>query len=269
MKASTRSGARADSGRFMLIGQERVLYAGLLGRPKERNLCAPSIYVSLAGALHMTTRGGRRETADCFLVPPFAAHRIEADDANVLNLILEPESVAPEALTELGFDDAAPVAGDLGDAMRAGYHAWRRADAAPSLTTAAIDLAFLGAVLAPRRLDPRIARVIAALRDSADYNTPASACADSVNLSMSRFLHLFKDETDTPFRTFRAWKRARRLLSFANEPANLAHLALDIGYPDSTHFSHSIRRFYGLQPRAIFSGSRQLEIFRSEAGVSP
>lgn len=263
MKASTRSGARADSGRFMLIGQERVLYAGLLGRPKERNLCAPSIYVSLRGALHMTTRGGRRETADCFLVPPFAAHRIEADDANVLNLILEPESVAPEALAELGFDDAAPVAGDFGDAMRAGYHVWRRAAAAPSLTTAAIDLAFLGAVLAPRRLDPRIARVIAALRDSADYNTPASACAASVNLSMSRFLHLFKEETDTPFRTFRAWKRARRLLSFANEPANLAHLALDIGYPDSTHFSHSIRKFYGLKPSAILSGSRDLAIYQA------
>ncbi len=45
----------------------------------------------------------------------------------------------------------------------------------------------------------------------------------------------------------------------------MAHLALDIGYPDSTHFSHSIRRFYGLKPRAIFSGSRELEIFRSGA----
>jgi len=34
-------------------------------------------------------------------------------------------------------------------------------------------------------------------------------------------------------------------LHFANQNLNLAHLAQDIGYPDSTHFSHSIRRFYG------------------------
>jgi AraC-like DNA-binding protein len=263
MKASTRGAARPDSGRFMLIGQERVLYAGLLGRPKERNLCAPSIYAATRGALHLTTRDGRRETADCFLVPAFAAHRIEADDANILNLILEPESVDPRALADAGFDDSEPVAGDLGDAMRAGCCARRRAAGAPALTTAAIDHAFLGVVLAPRRLDPRIARVIADLRGSADYNTPASACAASVNLSMSRFLHLFKDETDTPFRTFRAWKRARRLLSFANAPANLAHLALDIGYPDSTHFSHSIRKFYGLKPSAIMSGSRDLAIYQA------
>jgi AraC-like DNA-binding protein len=66
------------------------------------------------------------------------------------------------------------------------------------------------------------------------------------------------------FRAFRAWKRARHLLHFVNEDINLAHLAQDIGYPDSTHFSHSIRRFYGLQPRAIFSGSRDLAIWRSD-----
>jgi AraC-like DNA-binding protein len=91
----------------------------------------------------------------------------------------------------------------------------------------------------------------------------ATACAAQAGLSTSRFLHLFKQETGISFRAFRAWKRARHLLHFANQDLNLAHLAQDIGYPDSTHFSHSIRRFYGLKPRAIFSGSRDLAIYRS------
>jgi AraC-like DNA-binding protein len=51
------------------------------------------------------------------------------------------------------------------------------------------------------------------------------------------------------------------LLHFANQDLNLAQLAQDIGYPDSTHFSHSFRRFYGLQPRAILRGSRDLAIY--------
>jgi AraC-like DNA-binding protein len=89
----------------------------------------------------------------------------------------------------------------------------------------------------------------------------AASCAAEVGLSPSRFLHLFKEETGISFRSFRAWKRARHLLHFANQDINLAHLAQDIGYPDSTHFSHSIRRFYGLKPRAIFSGSRDLAIY--------
>ena len=90
----------------------------------------------------------------------------------------------------------------------------------------------------------------------------AASCAAQAGLSASRFLHLFKEQTGISFRSFRAWKRARHLLHFANQDLNLAHLAQDIGYPDSTHFSHSIRRFYGLKPRAIFSGSRDLAIYR-------
>ena len=78
----------------------------------------------------------------------------------------------------------------------------------------------------------------------------------------------FKQETGIAFRSFRAWKRARHLLHFANQDLNLAHLAQDIGYPDSTHFSHSIRRFYGLKPRAIFSGSRGLAVYRGPAGFA-
>ena len=92
----------------------------------------------------------------------------------------------------------------------------------------------------------------------------AADCAASVNLSPSRFLHLFKEQTGISFRAFRAWKRARHLLHFVNEDINLAHLAQDIGYPDSTHFSHSIRRFYGLQPRAIFPARG---ILRSTAAI--
>jgi len=101
------------------------------------------------------------------------------------------------------------------------------------------------------------------LNDFSGGKMTAADCAASVHLSPSRFLHLFKDQTGISFRAFRAWKRARHLLHFVNEDINLAHLAQDIGYPDSTHFSHSIRRFYGLQPRAIFSGSRDLAIYRS------
>lgn len=46
-----------------------------------------------------------------------------------------------------------------------------------------------------------------------------------------------------------------------NRKANLAQLALDAGYPDSTHFSRSIRLAYGLKPRDIFAGSRRLAVY--------
>ena len=106
-----------------------------------------------------------------------------------------------------------------------------------------------------------MARAILQIGKFSGEPVTAASCAAEAGLSPSRFLHLFKEETGISFRSFRAWKRARHLLHFANQDINLAHLAQDIGYPDSTHFSHSIRRFYGLKPRAIFSGSRDLAIY--------
>jgi AraC-like DNA-binding protein len=88
----------------------------------------------------------------------------------------------------------------------------------------------------------------------------AKECAALVNLSFSRFLHLFKEEVGIPFRNLRTWKRARSLLHYVHTSDNLTHVALDIGYPDSTHFSHSIRQVYGLKPKDIMAGSRKLRV---------
>ena len=92
-----------------------------------------------------------------------------------------------------------------------------------------------------------------------------AACADNAHLSFSRFLNLFKQEVGTPFRSFRAWKRARALLHYVTRDASLTHVALDTGYPDSTHFSHSIRQVYGLKPKDIFAGSRRLSVLADDS----
>ena len=47
--------------------------------------------------------------------------------------------------------------------------------------------------------------------------------------------------------------------------ANLANIALDVGYPDSTHFSHSVRQVFGLTPKSIFAGCRKLALYGSGA----
>ena len=51
------------------------------------------------------------------------------------------------------------------------------------------------------------------------------------------------------------------ILSGRTQDANLANIALDVGYPDSTHFSHSVRQVYGLTPKSIFAGCRKLALY--------
>jgi len=252
-----------QSDHLMLITPERVFYAGLLGRPRQRCPGSCNIYLALRGNLHLTTDNGH-VSGDLIVTLPNQRHTIVSDYRMVIVVMLEPETVSDGVLGSLaqrlsGADKDAFVRKILAAYARLRHHG--------SITATELDEMCFGEALPRRMLDPRVTRAVARIERFSGKPVTAAICAASAGLSASRFLHLFKEETGISFRSFRAWKRARHLLHFANQDLNLAHLAQDIGYPDSTHFSHSIRRFYGLKPRAIFMGSRDLAIYRSGQAI--
>lgn len=252
--------ARSESGHVMLISPERVFYAGLLGRPRNRSTGSVLIYVGLGGQLALTCEGRSETGLPLAFIPPFVEHTITSDARSSLCFTVEPESVTPAALDLLA-RRATEQGPALAERICAAYLRLRMAGGCDGFTTEELDTIVLGAPLARRRLDARIVEAVG--REKSLRRPTAADCAAAARLSQSRFLHLFKQQTGVSFRAFRAHKRARHLLHFVNEDLNFAHLAQDIGYPDSTHFCHSIRRFYGLKPGAIFSGSRDLRIYRS------
>ena len=207
-------------------------------------------------------------TSEVAMVSPYVPHSVASDHPSIICLVIEPETVDPAAMEELRAKIAGPAAGELARRIRDAYESLRLQQRRGGFTTQEFDRLSFGVSLPKRQIDERIERSATSLNDFSGARMTAADCAAAVNLSPSRFLHLFKEQTGVSFRAFRAWKRARHLLHFVNEDINLAHLAQDIGYPDSTHFSHSIRRFYGLQPRAIFSGSRDLAIYRSDPDLA-
>jgi AraC-like DNA-binding protein len=255
------------SGHLMLISPERVFYAGLLGRPRERCPGAFHVYVALKGGLWLRTADGVESYGELVAVAPNVRHSIASDYRSAICIVIEPESVRAGTFDEWEKRLSGAEQGLFADRIRAAYEQLRDGVGRRDLSSAALDRMCFGEALPRRALDPRVAWAIAQMTRFCGEPATAASCATEAGLSASRFLHLFKQETGISFRSFRAWKRARHLLHFANQDLNLAHLAQDIGYPDSTHFSHSIRRFYGLKPRAIFSGSRDLAIYRSGASV--
>jgi hypothetical protein len=64
------------SGHLMLITPERVFYAGLLGRPRQRCSGAFNIYVSIEGGLWLTTADGRQSYGEMVAVLPNVRHTI-------------------------------------------------------------------------------------------------------------------------------------------------------------------------------------------------
>jgi AraC-like DNA-binding protein len=252
-----------DPGHLMLITPERVFYAGLLGRPRERCPGAFHVYVAIKGGLHLATADGQEACGDLVVTMPNMRHTIASEYRSAICVAIEPEGVRIGALESFARQLTGAESHVFADRIRSAYAALGRRQYSDDLSNAEFDIMCFGQALPQRRLDPRVVRAIARIGRFSGGPVTAADCAAEASLSPSRFLHLFKEETGISFRSFRAWKRARHLLHFANQDINLAHLAQDIGYPDSTHFSHSIRRFYGLKPRAIFSGSRDLAIYRS------
>jgi AraC-like DNA-binding protein len=257
---------RRRSGRLMLISPERVFYAGLLGRPRKRSSGGYNIYCAMGGQLKISA-GDAEVSGEVAVVPPYSCHSVESEHPSIICLVIEPETVQLAAMHALCVRIVGPDAFDVARRIRGAYEALRLSEHRGGFTSADFDRLCFGESLPDRNIDARIKRAAASLNDFSGAKLTAADCAAEAGLSSSRFLHLFKQETGISFRAFRAWKRARHLLHFANQDLNLAHLAQDIGYPDSTHFSHSIRRFYGLKPRAIFSGSRDLAIYRSDPGT--
>jgi AraC-like DNA-binding protein len=255
------TGNRQDEN-YMLVLDERVYYAGLLGhKMNDRRMGAVAIYLAPDWDIRVKMGQADWVSRPIAIVPPFQPHQVISDGQKVICILIEPEQLAAGEIDTL--------VDSLNDPQGQPRHIARMKNAAQRLvansgsqtTVAEFDKIVLGRQLRHRGLDPRIMSVISDLRhDGLEHQSLAVDLAESIGLSTSRFLHLFNEQTDVSFRNFRMWRRARTFLWHANRTNSLTDVALSLGYPDSSHFSHSIRKTYGLQPRSIRVGSQQLMV---------
>lgn len=250
---------RLSSERVMLVNPDRVFYLGLLGAPARRNFGGFTLYAALDSAFQICLEEGAWERRSLALVPPWTPHRIKSEDRLIGSIMIEPESITGLPAAVAGPGALQRVQGAFARLQQMGKDA--------SLTELDADPLFFGQPLPERRLDPRVAAVVARIKSDPACHCTAEECAAASGLSFSRFLHLFREEVDTTFRRFRAWKRARAFLHHVNRQSTLTDIALEAGYPDSTYFSHSIRQVYGLRPKDIFAGSRRLSVLLQECDV--
>lgn len=98
-------------------------------------------------------------------------------------------------------------------------------------------------------MDPRVLRVIDTMRGRFQKPLSVSSMAASVNLSPSRFQHLFKLETGvTPSSYLKALRieEARKLLetTFLTNQEIIAK----VGIRDDSHFARDFKKAHGLSP---------------------
>ncbi|TDO52527.1 AraC family transcriptional regulator of arabinose operon [Kribbella sp. VKM Ac-2527] len=101
------------------------------------------------------------------------------------------------------------------------------------------------------RIDDRLLRAIELIDHDLKATLDVPRLARAVNLSVSRFAHLFREQLGVGPQQFVERRRldaACRLLELTTRP--VASVAAEVGYPDPLYFSTRFRRHTGTSPTA-------------------
>src|ERR1700754_2995905 len=143
-----------ESGYLMLITPQRVFYAGLVGRPRERCQGAFNVYVALKGGLWLTTTDGGERYGELLVVPPNVRHTIASDHRSAIAVLIEPESLRPGALDDLTRRLTGPEQDAFISKVRSAYEMLRNRRSGEDITSAGFDTMCFGEALPRRELDP-------------------------------------------------------------------------------------------------------------------
>ncbi len=69
---------------------------------------------------------------------------------------------------------------------------------------------------------------------------------------LKRFRHLFREQSDTPFRRYRLWRRIISAMEALHNENNITQAAMAAGFSDSAHFNRCFQQAFGLNPSRLF-----------------
>jgi AraC-like DNA-binding protein len=105
-----------------------------------------------------------------------------------------------------------------------------------------------------RRLDPRVTRVLAAIRDADELRISIEEAAGMAFLSPSRFAHLFKQQVGLPFRRYMLWRKLTRAMLVIGRERTIAAAAHAADFADAAHLTRTFYQMVGIAPSLLMRG---------------
>lgn len=102
-----------------------------------------------------------------------------------------------------------------------------------------------------RANDERIISAMKYIRSMSSENLSCKEVADAVNLSQSRFSHLFKNQVGMTFAAYLIYQRIMNVYTQTLQGKAITEAALEAGFSSSAHFADVNRRVFGLSARTI------------------
>ena len=109
--------------------------------------------------------------------------------------------------------------------------------------------------LAPTpRMDPRVTKVLDAIRVSDDLRISLDKAAAMAFLSPTRFAHLFKDQVGLPFSRYMLWRKLTRAMVAIGSEETIAAAAHAADFADAAHLTRTFYQMVGMAPSVLMRG---------------
>lgn len=213
---------------------------------------AIQVVISLGGSFTIETDHGAL-SGEVAAIAADAPHRFKAEGLIAL-VFVEPESRAGRAIRRVLFAQGAlaappwPYVEDFRASIQSAGPEWP----GPALAEAGRALVNRMAGDGPSHaLDWRVSRMIAYAAEHIEGPVTLADVTPLTRVSASRLSHLFVEQTGLPFRTYVLWLRLSRAVEAASAGASLTEAAHQAGFADSSHFSRTYRRMFGVAPASL------------------
>ena len=241
----------------------RTLFIGPFQDLVSHSLGSVAINVGLYRPFQLRIGGGQFKPCRYAIIPAGCKHEISAFGSIVASFVIEKNS--PDYMA---FESGAMSALLIGDALASERWVqcfrsiYEQKPANAEITRMLNQLLQVEALSESREIniDRRIGSIMTAIDSDPDAYTRQQECAASVGLSSSRFRHLFREQSDIPFRRYRMWRRVMSAIRALNSVDNLTQAAMEAGFSDAAHFNRCFRDSFGVNPSLVFKNIGRFEV---------
>jgi AraC-like DNA-binding protein len=175
-------------------------------------------------------------------------HQLAPTREPVSLFYIEPDSDAGQALSQRVLDAVSPLTAE--EIQQARRRLGDLAAPAPDQWLASM-LAGSRHALPERQRDELIHQIMTALPTPLPERLAATELAGQAGLSLSRFQHRFRAHAGMALRPYLRWRRLLHAMAALMQGEAITDAALAAGFSDAAHFTRTVRRHFGIAPRAL------------------
>ena len=245
----------------VFVWQEQGLFLGNASATSFHTSPAIKILISLEGEFRLqTTENGDWHNYKSAVIAPGQPHAIDGQNNKLALIILVPEAKAAQPLIPiLARKSLSRIPLGVVQNFLPIFEEFEQMSVENVETEKICRKMFEkiknGEELLSAELDKRITKSIAKLRAEHETNVPISEIAANVELSESRFSHLFTEQVGVSVRRYQVWIRLRDAIHLLANGTSLTDTAHEAGFSDSAHLTRTFRQMLGIAPSALLKYS--------------